>query len=46
MFGALGRSSELKLLRSVLEILFHSLGLGEMTVKGCQEIDCQKKGST
>jgi hypothetical protein len=40
MFGALGRSSELI---SVLEILFHSLFLGEMTVKRCQEIDCQKK---
>lgn len=39
-FGALGRSSELI---SVLEILFHSLYLGEMCIKGCQEIDCPKK---
>ena len=38
-FGALRRSSELI---SVLEIPFDSLCLGEMTVKGCQEIDYQK----
>jgi hypothetical protein len=40
MFGALGRSSELI---SFLEILNYSCSiafLGEMTVKGCQEIDC------